>query len=237
MVQTRTRKQRDVYDSAPVAKRLRPRVTGSIGIVTWNMQGTGSDADKSALLKKLMGMPDAAVVCLQECGVLFGWPSSPLSLPIGWNVSTYIRWTPSGINPRCSMAILTKGIVEHKKSSEAVRRTQRPVMGVKFLGHWFFNVHAPRHNIPYVREALTFCRTTAHDSKRWFCFGDFNLIPERAPSDSAIIARCNSATHQSAKRELDYGFASSKNAFGHVTERIPSLVSDHCPVYSRFSLV
>lgn len=80
MTMTRKRKFEAELEGSMVARIKNRRRFQNLTIVTWNMQGGGSDTNKAALLRRYMRSPDVVAICLQECGRLFDWDDTRLCL-------------------------------------------------------------------------------------------------------------------------------------------------------------
>lgn len=205
----------------------RQRFIAARTVVTWNMQGGGADATKAARLRRFMRSPDVHVICLQECGNLFGWNAAgAVGLEAGWTIAIHERWDAGGGNERCSLAILVRGVHLQVRRYTATWAAGRPMIAARVGLFWVFCVHAPRNSPAYVASVVG---AAARDGgARWICAGDFNLAPGvvAAPAGATIL-NCGQPTHQGG-RELDYAYAHGWTR--GVAHRSAPLISDHWAV-------
>jgi endonuclease/exonuclease/phosphatase family metal-dependent hydrolase len=222
-------------EDAPVGKRLRVPIREAFTVISWNMQGGGSDVDKATILRRLMRRPSVVAICLQECGDLFQWTSADLEPE--WEIAKHRIWSPSWVNLRCSLAILAKRQVSATHEVNAESGRHRPVIGVTIAGYKIFTAHLPRNNVRYLEEACQYCNTTAFDSRGWMCVGDFNIDASAAPLSlsSGIKVRPRRQTHVRG-REIDYGYLSCRYAVGFSATTMGFYCSDHFPVEFTIAL-
>ncbi len=247
---TRSRERHNPYARPAAAARQRRdaapwRHTKRFCMISWNMQGGGSDVDKATRLRGYMQRPDVDAICLQECGDLFNWgrkdkkkpEKGVVPIPDGWRVAIWKKWSVGGKNGRCSLAILTKAYTT-SRTIEATWTKGRPMVGVRFAdGLWVYSLHAPASGnaFQYTKSALKTAQTIPGPVKKWVCAGDFNLPPQEAPHESnAHISRCGEDTQQKG-RELDYAYASTDiEILG--AQKIGSCLSDHYSLIHKFKL-
>jgi hypothetical protein len=204
-VQTRSAKRKAEFIESPVKTRC--RTLG--GVVTWNMEGSGGSDSKSQIVRSLMKDDEVNAICLQECGSLFNWAVNSSPEP-NWYVAVHEVWSPSTVNDRCSLAILTRGQPTQTKVISANSLTQRPLVGVKILGnYWVWTVHAPaRRNgagdQAYIQAVLSAANSNSGVS--WICAGDFNadLLRTVQPVTGRTCIHPGVATR--GEREYDYAY-------------------------------
>lgn len=235
--ETRTQKRKREEKAAPPAAAAKKRfrlANNTVTVISWNMQGGGSDTTKAACLRSLMKSERVVAICLQECGSLFGWPDGDGNLPEGWSVAHHQEWDAGGGNDRCSLAILTRFAALQKKTSDATWAGGRPLIGVKIGSLWIYSVHAPSGaNAGYVASVVTAASTNSWGGA-WICAGDFNLAPGVVPPPlGAEICNCDRQTQQSGN-ELDYAYVGGKlDKFEAL--RSENTASDHWPVHFRLT--
>lgn len=200
-------------------------------IITWNMQGAGSNLEKSQRLRKYMRNDNVTAICLQECGNLFEWRSSA-ALDYDWKVAIYKQWNAGGGNDRCSLAILVRDDAIETKSRDATDKSARPMIGALLAqGFWLWTIHAPasRNSRAYVVSACLTANRQSGDLP-WMLAGDFNLIPEDAYTiQGSKVWRSHQPTHESG-REIDYSFVSTNVNIITNAYREEPLLSDHYPL-------
>lgn len=227
-MQTRSAAKRELDIVGAVRKRHREGGASAEGSITWNMQGAGTDDLKRDYLLQLMRAPRVDVLCLQECGNLFGW--GPL-LDNGWSVAIHAVWNAGGGNNRCSLAILTKSAPTRTHRIASLRLGLRPIIGALFRGRWFWCVHGPGTRL-YVRQALICARHWSYGTP-WCVLGDFNIdalhggeyVDQAQPPADCV--KSGRITHPGSGTEIDYGYFLDIDA---IAVRRDELMSDHYAV-------
>lgn len=227
---TRSQTKRNLGPDAVAAARKRHKEARAVaaGSITWNMQGAGTDVIKIDYLVQLMRVAEVDVICLQECGNLFGWQGE---LQTGWVVAMHEQWNAGGGNNRCSLAILTRTPPTRTHRIANLRLDHRPMIGAEYRGRWFWCVHGPRTQT-YVRQALLTARHWS-PGQEWCVLGDFNVNALHGGETVDIgqpPAQCLKSgriTHPGSGTELDYGYFFE---FGFGAIRRDEVISDHYAV-------
>lgn len=190
----------------------------SVKLVTWNLQGQGDKGQsKVVTFKKLLASFE--IICLQECGELFGdlqkeidWKIKPEEEKIGVGVwgdfaIYYYYWAE-----RCNLALFLKnGLTKNYQFFLPDKDTQRPVLGARHGEVWIFSVHGPGKgcNLKYCQDMLGYINTfVSSDSKKWLAAGDFNcdrddLAKKAWDFKVGFAPSCGHSTHITAKKEID----------------------------------
>jgi len=224
---TRSAKRKlDEEKSGPSSKAGKRTMPDRFSVISWNMQGSGGGDVKASTLRAYMKRVGVSVICLQECGKLFDWTDDDLEA--GWRIAIHKQWDAGGGNPRCSLAILVRGIVP--VSTHVVSATWtggRPMIGA-YLSHCaVWCVHAPHSSTAYVTTARNSAKFGSA-TRPWICAGDFNLAPGTVGAPTGgHVASCGLATHQNG-RELDWAFVSGFSSYE--ATRLGTIVSDHYAV-------
>lgn len=199
------------------------RIPETLHLLSWNMQGSGGDADKKARLRQFMKDRSLIAICLQECGALGDWRDEVEAA--GWHL--YDR--PWGDNVRCSLAILARDEVRPHET-DVDEDARRPMLGVRLRDRWVFTVHAPSGGCQaYIHSAVGAARRWAYE-KHWIILGDFNEYPTRVHAHldpPAQVARSGFTTQMSGG-ELDYVVHCGSGECTVTCERFGA--SDHAPI-------
>jgi hypothetical protein len=236
---TRTGKRKRDHEEGSVARRTRAKVTGgAYDIVTWNMEGSGSDADKKAKVKKLLNDKRVRVIHLQECGNQADLPPAPS----GWNLEARSWTATAGGNLRCSLATYYRGNAVSTGYVEAESASQRPAQRVSLtmdgqsLDCW--NIHAPsgKNNAaraPYVEQTI---QAASMRGVPFTISGDLNQDPATTQLGPIFqhmqmsVGATGQATRPASRAEYDYTIYSQGVQMGTAVLADPSLSSDHLAV-------
>jgi len=244
-IETRGKKRKREEEEGSPSESTRSRVSGTADeIVTWNMEGSGSDAEKKQKIRRLLDDKSVKVIHLQECGN----PDSLPDPPPGWKREAREWAATQGGNPRCSLASYYRGNAISTGYVEAERDSHRPAQRVSLtlsgrrLDCW--NVHAPSgktnpYRAPYVEQVV---QTASSRGVPFTVAGDLNQEPATTQIGPIFKAKRMSvaapglATRPKSKKVFDYFLHSPGVQMGDARVDRPSLDSDHLLVRNKISI-
>lgn len=196
----------------------------TLRLVSWNMQGSGSNATKKAKLRMLMARKDLDGILLQECGRLDEWSEEVTKA--GCHMD-HEQWGEG--NPRCSMAFIARFPV-HCRRVPGRKKGLRPLLTTTIKGVEVTNVHGPSGGSPgYVASEIKGAAQRAMN-RPFVVAGDMNARPivlgAHLP-DNIRIASSGCTTQQSGG-ELDY--AAHHPSMSGTVKTLPLGDSDHFPI-------
>jgi hypothetical protein len=226
-------------------------------LVTWNMQGGNNQkwVDEVSQFRRLSG---CRYICLQEVGTL---PESAGMGPLHkigdggrgqYRVGTWNRWhllffeALDVLNPRCSLAILTKQAITPPPLYYWYRPVMdRPAIGVRVGNACYVCVHSRKGEVSLISHY--FWNVLNHDGiTRVFLAGDWNRPPNELSQavplqDPAIRFRPPNANTHNCKHNpdsmIDYLVSLSIDPPDATDARQGAVLdvhtSDHCPVQYR----
>jgi len=222
-----------------------------MNLVTWNMEG-GNDSYTNKWrndVLRLFSQDDikADVCCLQECGRPPGSarPGSPFpNLPPGveyytWGGSTsretdkHIFIYEWGVNPRCSLAVVSNELPTRVQLFEIQNNPLRPALGIELYGRCYFTIHAKSGGGADAIDLIQLVNNSCNNP--WIVAGDFNREPNTLNIVPLIICPPKTPTynakHVHPKSKYDYLVKSNGNQIIGLAETINA--SDHFPVLFR----
>ncbi|MBP2298218.1 endonuclease/exonuclease/phosphatase family protein [Azospirillum picis] len=218
-------------------------------ILTWNMQGAGSNEETSNASDVLTALHNGIdILLLQETGGYPDWGLKPtncggVTLMEGernfgssrWPKWAHIIWYDSTANTkakhdRCSMAVIATnysgryGVVSHHSDG------LRPLIGIKTNdGIWAYSIHAPSGNHKSA-SGVAASLLSVISKEKYVCAGDYNCSPADMQWRGYAPTWTAGRTHQNGNT-LDFAIGNKVAVTAYAGgSSMPAFVSDH---YSR----
>lgn len=166
-------------------------------LVTWNMQGQGSDlGEKWDCVVDFIQQYGVHAICLQKCGELAGSdigkrlaPQSNGAYAGVINLGTqssptnvFVVWLESGQSGnRCSLAIMARECMGVTHVVVPASQTSRPLVGLQYCCALdVFSMHAPsggEQAAAGMAKSLLSAIPAYNNGRPWVCAGDYNCKP------------------------------------------------------------